>query len=55
MLRQSSAILPIRAIRPGLHEFTAPVREFVAASGMNEGLPALFCNLCRVPSEASRI
>jgi secondary thiamine-phosphate synthase enzyme len=43
MLRQSSAILPIRAIRPGLHEFTAPVREFVAASGMNEGLLTLFC------------
>jgi hypothetical protein len=55
LLYQSSAILPIRAIRPGLHEFTAPVREFVAASGMSEGLLTLFCNLCRLSGEAPRI
>jgi len=43
MLRQSSAILPIRAARPGLHEFTDQVREFVAGSGIQEGLLTLFC------------
>ena len=43
MLRQSSATLPIRAIRPGLHEFTPSVRDFVAQSGISEGLLTLFC------------
>jgi secondary thiamine-phosphate synthase enzyme len=43
MLRQSSAILPIRASRRGLHEFTAQVREFVALSGISEGLLTIFC------------
>src|SRR4029453_5837901 len=43
MLRQSSTILPIRANRPGLHEFTDQVLKFVAASGIAEGLLTLFC------------
>jgi secondary thiamine-phosphate synthase enzyme len=43
MLRQSSATLPIRAIRPGLHEFTPSVRDFVAQSGILDGLLTLFC------------
>jgi secondary thiamine-phosphate synthase enzyme len=43
MLRQSSTILPIRATRPGLHEFTDQVREFVARSGIQEGILTLFC------------
>ena len=43
MLRQSSTILPIRAARPGLHEFTNNVRGFVADSGIQEGLLTLFC------------
>ena len=43
MLRQASTILSIRAERPGLHEFTAPVREFVAGSGIETGLLTLFC------------
>jgi secondary thiamine-phosphate synthase enzyme len=43
MFRQSSTILPIRADRPGLTEFTEKVREFVADSGVTEGLLILFC------------
>src|SRR5215831_15954699 len=43
MLRQSSTILPIRAARPGLHEFTKNVCEFVAESGIQEGILTLFC------------
>ena len=43
MLRQSIAVLPIRADRPGLHEFTEKVRSFVADSGIREGLLTLFC------------
>jgi len=43
MLRQSSTILPIRAPRPGLHEFTGEVREFVSGSGIREGLLTIFC------------
>src|SRR5213595_799389 len=43
MLRQSSTILPIRASRPGLHEFTKNVRAFVEESGIQEGLLTLFC------------
>jgi secondary thiamine-phosphate synthase enzyme len=43
MLRQSTTILPIRASRPGLHEFTDPVRSFVADSGIRDGLLTLFC------------
>src|SRR3954471_15152033 len=43
MLRQSSTILPIRADRPGLTEFTKNVRSFVVESGIQEGLLTLFC------------
>lgn len=43
MLRQSTAVLPIRADRPGLHEITSEVERFVANSGIREGLLTLFC------------
>jgi secondary thiamine-phosphate synthase enzyme len=43
MLRQSSAILPIRASRRGLHDFTPQVRAFVRESGISEGLLTIFC------------
>ena len=43
MLRQSSATLPIRANRRGLHEITAEVQKFVAESSMAEGLLTIFC------------
>jgi len=42
-MRQSSSLLPIRARRPGLHEITADVRQFVAQSGVESGLLTLFC------------
>ncbi|HEX6784844.1 MAG TPA: secondary thiamine-phosphate synthase enzyme YjbQ [Sphingomicrobium sp.] len=43
MLRQSTAVLPIRADRPGLHEITSEVERFVANSGIREGVLTLFC------------
>jgi secondary thiamine-phosphate synthase enzyme len=43
MLRQANALLSIRASRPGLHEFTGEVRDFVANSGISDGLLTLFC------------
>jgi secondary thiamine-phosphate synthase enzyme len=43
MLRQSTTILPIRASRTGLHEFTKELCDFVADSGIREGLLTLFC------------
>lgn len=43
MLHQASRILPIRASRPGLHEITDDVLEFVNDSGIQEGLLTLFC------------
>lgn len=43
MLRQSSAILPIRASRRGLHEITSEVRDFVQDSGIREGLLTIYC------------
>jgi secondary thiamine-phosphate synthase enzyme len=43
MLRQASTTLPIRADRPGLKEFTDSVRDFVAQSGIRDGLLTLFC------------
>jgi len=43
MLRQTSGRLLIRAARPGLHEFTKDVRDWVAASGIDSGLLTLFC------------
>ena len=43
MLRQFSTILPIRASRRGLREFTLEVRDFVADSGVADGLLTIFC------------
>jgi len=43
MLRQASTILPIRASRAGLHEFTNEVLDFVAGSGIRDGLLTIFC------------
>jgi secondary thiamine-phosphate synthase enzyme len=43
MLRQFGHTLPIRAARPGLHEFTPEVARWVQSSGINEGLLTLFC------------
>lgn len=35
--------LSVRAPRPGLHEFTICVHDFVSKSGIREGLVTLFC------------
>ena len=43
MLTQASALLSIRADRPGLHDFTDKVRDFVAESGISDGLLTIFC------------
>jgi secondary thiamine-phosphate synthase enzyme len=43
MLTQASALLSIRAERPGLHDFTDKVRDFVAGSGISDGLLTIFC------------
>ena len=43
MVRQATTLLPIRASRPGLHEFTDSVEKFVADSGVREGLLTIFC------------
>lgn len=43
MLRQASALLAIRADRRGLHEFTQSVEQFVAGTGIREGLLTIFC------------
>jgi secondary thiamine-phosphate synthase enzyme len=43
MLRQASLSLPIRAGRPGLHEFTEDVLDFVAQSRIDEGILTIFC------------
>lgn len=43
MLRQASHRLPIRASRAGLHEFTDSVANWVAESGISEGLLTMFC------------
>jgi secondary thiamine-phosphate synthase enzyme len=43
MFRQASSIISIRANRPGLHEITDEVLEFVNDSGIREGLLTLFC------------
>lgn len=43
MLRQTSTSIAIRADCPGLHEFTDEVRDFVATTGIREGLLTLFC------------
>jgi secondary thiamine-phosphate synthase enzyme len=43
MIQQATGTLPIRADRPGLYEFTERVSEFVADSGIRQGLLTLFC------------
>ncbi len=43
MLRQSSTLLPIRATRPGLTEFTEKVADFVAGTRIQMGLLTIFC------------
>ena len=43
MLRQSNAVLPIRSSRAGLIEITDSVLQFVAGSGIQEGLLTIFC------------
>ena len=43
MLRQSNAIITVRAERPGLHEITREVSAFVEERGINEGLLTIFC------------
>src|SRR6478672_10023756 len=42
-MRQASTRLPIRASRRGLHEFTHEVFDFVASSGIRNGLLTVFC------------
>ena len=42
-MRQSTTILPIRAEGPGLADFTAEVRQFVAGSGIETGLLTIYC------------
>jgi secondary thiamine-phosphate synthase enzyme len=43
MMRQSSVTLPIRTSRPGLHEITDGVREFVSGTDIRNGLLTIFC------------
>jgi len=43
MLHQASHLLSIRASRPGLHEFTDNVCEWVASTGIRNGILTLFC------------
>jgi len=43
MLRQVTSTLSIRASRPGLHEITSEVVEFVNETGIREGLLTLLC------------
>lgn len=43
MLSQASTTLSIRADRPGLREISEEVRDFVAESGIREGLLTIFC------------
>ena len=43
MIRQSNGQLAIRAGAPGLHDFTQNVRQWVAESGISDGLLTLFC------------
>ena len=43
MLRQATTILPIRASRPGLHEFSQNIDEWLKSTGIRSGLLTLFC------------
>src|SRR4051794_15592806 len=43
MLRQATHTLAIRASRAGLHEFTDSAAQWVAQTGIREGLLTIFC------------
>lgn len=43
MIRQSQGQLAIRANQPGLHDFTAEVRAWVAGTAISDGLLTIFC------------
>ena len=43
MLHQHSHVIASRASRPGLKEITSEVAEWVASTGIQEGLLTLFC------------
>jgi secondary thiamine-phosphate synthase enzyme len=43
MLRQATHLLPIRASRPGLHDFTREVTDWLRTTGITNGLLTLFC------------
>ena len=43
MLRQASDTIPIRASRPGLHEFTSEITAWLETTGILDGLLTLFC------------
>ena len=43
MLRQISHPLSIRATRPGLHEITREVLDWVSSTAIREGLLTIFC------------
>ena len=43
MLRQASHTLPIRASRPGVHDFTSEVANWLVTTGIHTGLLTLFC------------
>jgi secondary thiamine-phosphate synthase enzyme len=43
MLRQAMKSLSLHASRPGLHDFTNIVRDFVSTAGIQDGLLTLFC------------
>lgn len=43
MIRQITHGLAIRAPAPGLHDMTAQVTEWIAGTGISDGLLTLFC------------
>ena len=43
MLSQARRTLPIRASRRGLHEFTDSAAEWIAGTGIRDGLLTIFC------------
>lgn len=43
MLRQASATIAIRASRIGLHDFTHEIEDWLADTGIREGLLTIFC------------
>ena len=43
MLRQATHMLSIRASRPGLHDFTSALTDWLRTTDIREGLLTLFC------------